>query len=201
MTTALDAPSVLILASTSVYRRALLDRIGIPYRAVAPAMDEVMHKRELGAAAPEELARALATAKARSLHAAYPDATIIGSDQVVVREGRLFEKPGDRERAIRQLEALSGHTHEILTALTVRHGDRNFEHLDRTRLRMRVLERAEIERYVDADQPFDCAGSYKLEAKGITLFEAIESADQTAIVVLPLIALVSILRPLGFTIP
>lgn len=197
----MDAPRRLILASTSVYRRALLGRLGIPFDALAPAMDEDVLKCELGAAAPAELAVALASAKARSLGAAHPDATIIGSDQVVVGAGRIFDKPGDREHAVGQLVALSGSTHEILTALAVRHGERFFEHLDRTRLKMRRLTRAEIERYVHADRPFDCAGAYKLEARGITLFEAIESADQTAIVGLPLIALVSILRPLGFAIP
>lgn len=197
----MDMPRQLILASTSVYRRALLERLGIPFDALAPAIDEGVIKRELGAAAPAELAVALASAKARSLGAAYPDATIIGSDQVVVGAGRIFEKPGDREHAVSQLEALSGGTHEILTALTVLHGERVVEHLDQTRLKMRRLTRAEIERYVQADQPFDCAGAYKLEARGITLFEAIESADQTAIIGLPLIALVSILRPLGFRVP
>lgn len=197
----MDMPRRLILASTSVYRRALLERLGIPFDAMAPAIDEGVLKRELGAAAPAELAVALASAKARSLGAAHPNATIIGSDQVVVGAGRVFEKPGDRDRAVSQLEALSGGSHEILTALTVLRGDQVFEHLDRTRLRMRTLTRAEIERYVDADRPFDCAGAYKLEARGIALFEAIESADQTAIIGLPLIALVSILRTLSFSIP
>ncbi len=133
-----------------------------------------------------------------ALHA---DAVVVGSDQVVDFEGRVFGKPGNAEDATGQLLAMSGKAHEIVTAVSVIHPDGICDYLDATVLWMRSLERSEIERYVAADEPWDCAGSYKLEARGITLFERIDSDDQTSVVGLPLIALTTILRGLGFSIP
>jgi len=195
--TALDLE--LVLASTSIYRRALLGRLGIPFRWRPPVCDESTLK--LGAWNPVQLAEKLAEAKAASLALEEKTAAIIGSDQVVSFQGQVFGKPGTPERAVEQLLALSGQTHELITSMAVIQGSRTFRHTDVTLLQMRPLSRAAVERYVSADQPLDCAGSYKIESRGIVLFERIESEDQTAIPGLPLIALVSILRDLGFEIP
>jgi septum formation protein len=189
----------LVLASTSVYRRALLERLGVPFRWRAPHCDEESLKRvEFD---PRTLAETLAHAKAASLVKSESDAAIIGCDQLVSLQGQVFGKPGSVDRAVEQLSAMAGDTHELITAMTVIHGERMFQHTDVTRLRMRPLSRAAIERYVAADQPLDCAGAYKLESRGIVLFDRIESDDQTAITGLPLMALVTILRELGYEIP
>jgi len=194
-----DPRPELVLASTSVYRRALLERLGVPFRACAPLCNEESFKRN--GQNPRSLAESLAQAKAESLVRPEPDATIIGSDQLVSFQGHVFGKPGSVARAVDQLTAMAGHTHELITALVVMHAGRIFRHTDVTSLRMRRLSRSAIERYVAADQPLDCAGSYKLEARGIVLFEEIETADHTAITGLPLIALVTILRELGYDVP
>jgi septum formation protein len=193
------APPELVLASTSVYRRALLERLGVPFRWQAPLCDEESLKGTQ--TDPRSLAQTLARAKAASLVVPETSAAVIGCDQVVSFEGLVFGKPGSFARAVDQLSALSGQTHELITALTVIQGERIIDHTDVTRLRMRRLSRAAIERYLAADQPLDCAGAYKLEARGIVLFENIESADQTAVTGLPMIALVTILRELGYEIP
>jgi septum formation protein len=189
----------LVLASTSIYRRALLERLGVPFRACAPLCDEESFKGN--DQDPRSLAEGLAHAKAASLVVAEPGATIIGCDQAVSVQGHVFGKPGSFARAVDQLTAMAGQTHELVTAVVVIHGDRCFRHTDVTSLRMRRLSRPAIERYVAADQPLDCAGAYKLEARGITLFEKIETDDHTAITGLPLIALVTILRELGYDVP
>jgi septum formation protein len=139
--------------------------------------------------------------KVGSIAAIEPATTIIGCDQLVSFEGRIFGKPGALDRAAEQLEAMSGRTHELITALVVTRGGRVLAHTDVTRLRMRRLSRAELERYVAQDRPVDCAGSYMLEERGIVLFEKIESADHTAITGLPLISLATFLRELGYSIP
>jgi septum formation protein len=189
----------LVLGSTSIYRRALLERLGLPFRWRPPLCDEASLK---GAALePRSLAATLAHAKATSLAAAEPDATIIGCDQVVSFRGQIFGKPGSVGSAVAQLAAMAGQTHELITALVVVQRDRVLEHTDVTTLTMRRLSHAAIERYVAADQPLDCAGAYKLESRGIVLFERIESEDHTAVVGLPLMALVTILRELGYEVP
>jgi septum formation protein len=194
-----DPQPELVLASTSVYRRALLERLGVPFRACAPLCDEESFKRD--DQDPRSLAESLARAKAASLSGAEPYASIIGCDQVVSFQGQVFGKPSTFARAVDQLTVMAGHTHELITALVVMQGDRLLRHIDVTSLRMRALSRSAIERYVAADQPLDCAGAYKLEARGIVLFEKIETDDHTAITGLPLIALVTILRELGYDVP
>src|SRR5262245_30018784 len=196
--TAAEAPQ-LVLASTSPYRRALLERLGIPFRAKAPVCDESLLKA--AESDPIRLAERLAHAKAESLLACELGATIIGGDQLVSFEGRVLGKPLSEERAIEQLLAMSGQAHELITAMVVLKGAQIFRHTDVTKLHMRLFSRPEIERYVQNERPLDCAGSYKFESRGIALFERIDSEDQTAITGLPLIALVSILRHLGFEIP
>jgi septum formation protein len=192
-------PPDLVLASTSRHRRALLQRLGVPFRCRSPQVDEEALK-----AADEEphaLADRLARVKALSIADLEPSAVVIGGDQLVEFEGRAFGKPGSIVRAVEQLEMLAGRSHRLITALAVCHRGALIAHRDVTVLHMRPLERAAIERYVAADMPLDCAGSYKLEERGIVLFERIESEDQTAITGLPLIALTTILRRLGVTIP
>jgi septum formation protein len=189
----------LVLASTSVYRRVLLERLGVPFRCRAPLCDE--SRLKLGESNPTKLAERLAHAKAASLVATEPGAAIIGCDQVVSFAGQAVGKPYTAAGAIDQLTALAGHAHDLITALAVIQGDRILRHTDVSRLRMRPLTRAAIERYVKADEPFDCAGSYKIEERGIALFEQIESNDHTAVTGLPLVELVSILRGLGLEIP
>ena len=192
-------PPDLILASTSPYRRLLLERLGVPFRCLPPLVNEEALKT--GGIPPLSLAERLATAKAESLDQAEPGATVIGGDQVVAFAGRVFGKPGSLGDAVNQLTAMAGATHQLITALAVRHEGRTILHTDVTSLRLRPLTPDEIERYVRADRPLDCAGSYKLEERGIALFEKIETADHTAILGLPLIALTTILRKLGYSIP
>jgi septum formation protein len=190
----------LVLASTSAYRRELLERLGVPFTAVAPSCDEDALKDP--ALAPAALAVHLAREKARSLAASWPDAHILGADQLVDLEGEVLGKPGSREGALAQLTRLAGRSHRLVTAFALARPDGSLaEHLDVHTLHMRALSPAELERYVAADRPLDCAGSYKIEARGIALFERIEGADFTAITGLPLIALTTQLRAHGFAVP
>jgi 7-methyl-GTP pyrophosphatase len=191
----------LVLASTSIYRRAQLERLGIPFRCRAPLCDESAMQRTATETEPRLLAERLALAKASSLSPEEPEAAIVGCDQLVSFDGRIHGKPGTVERAIAQLAAMSGKTHELITALVVIRGGETYRHTDITRLSMRPLTRDAIEHYVISDRPMDCAGSYKLESRGIVLFDRIESDDHSAITGLPLIALVTILRELDFAIP
>jgi septum formation protein len=193
------APLDLVLASTSPYRRALLGRLGVPFRCLPPQFDETSVAIE--SVAPRVLAETLARRKAESIAAIEPGAVVIGCDQLVSLEGRILGKPGTVPRAIEQLELMAGRSHDLITALVVIGRGKAIDHTDLTRMKMRPLCRPEIERYVFQDQPVDCAGSYKLEERGIVLFERIETEDPTAITGLPLIRLTEILRWLGFKIP
>ncbi len=190
---------MLILGSTSPYRRALLERLGLPFECVPPGVDESAIAAR--GDAPRILAERLAFEKAMAVADRFPDATVIGSDQMAVIDGQILGKPGGVSAACSQLALLSGRTHELITALCVIQNGRVIPHTDITRLTMRRLAAQEIQRYVQADQPVDCAGAYKIECLGVTLFERVESADPTAITGLPLMALTSILRELGYSIP
>ncbi len=188
----------LVLASTSRYRRELLERLRLPFDVARPEADET----PLPGEAPAALAARLAHAKAAAVAALAPGAWVIGSDQVAELDGAPLGKPGGREAAIAQLASMSGRTIAFHTAVCLlRAGDAPHAAEDVTRVRFRRLERAEIERYVDAEQPFDCAGSFKSEGLGIALFDAIESSDPTALVGLPLIATARLLRQAGFALP
>ena len=189
----------LILASTSPHRKALLERLGVPFRCMAPNVDEDEWKAR--GLAPRELAEGLAAAKADAVAGREPGAVVIGSDQLVAFDGGVLGKPGKADRAVAQLMELGGREHLLITAMAVRAGDRLVAHTDVARLRLRELSRGEAERYVAADRPLDCSGSYKIESRGIALFDRIECEDHTAIVGLPLIALTTILRGLGLMIP
>jgi septum formation protein len=183
----------IVLASTSRYRRALLEAAGIAHVAVAPRFDED-HTLAL---APEEMVVAFARAKAESLSADHPDAVIVGSDQIPELAGRILTKPGDAAHAHAQLTALSGRTHRLLTAVALHARGRTESRLVVHHMRMRQLTAAQIDEYVARDRPFDCAGSYRVEAAGALLFEAMDGPDHTAIVGLPLTALAALCASFG----
>lgn len=188
-----------VLASTSPYRRALMERLGIPFRCEPPSFDESSVSGD--GLSPRRLAETLAVGKAESLSNRDSTAVVVGCDQIVHLEGRILGKPGGIPQAVAQLEAMSGRTHELITAMIVIRGNQRFAHTDVARLHMRRLDRRGIERYVESDRPLDCAGSYKIEERGVVLFERIESEDFTAITGLPLLALTRILGRLGFETP
>lgn len=189
------SPPPLILGSTSRYRRELLERLGLPFTVVAPRVDESPRTGER----PAELALRLALEKARAVAALHPDAVVIGADQVADLDGEAIGKPGDHERAVAQLRRMSGRRVVFQTALAVARPAVGFERalLAAVQVRFRSLSDAEIERYLRAEQPYDCAGSAKSEGLGVALLEAIESDDPTALVGLPLIRTCMLLREAG----
>lgn len=192
------APGI-ILASTSRYRRELLARLGLPFECVPPGIDESLQASDT----VEELPRRLAKQKAEAVAEHFPQALVIGSDQVAVRDGALLGKPGSEANCRRQLRESSGREVVFLTAVHVINGPEGQAdaHLDVTRVRFRQLEAAEIDRYVARERPLDCAGGFKAEALGISLFETIESRDPTALTGLPMIWLCAALRRAGHAVP
>lgn len=187
----------LILASGSRYRAELLARLRVPFEAVASNVDETPRAGEPVA----ELVQRLAGAKAQALVGAYPDRWILGSDQSAAVGGRLLGKPGDLDTARRQLQLIAGLEVEFLTAVALAGGGRQFSALDVTTVRVRGLQPDEIARYVQAEPALDCAGSFKCEGLGISLFEEIRSTDPTALIGLPLIQVRRLLAQVGFSIP
>lgn len=190
-----NANKTLVLGSTSRYRRALLERLGVPFVVAAPDLDESARPGE----APSATAIRLSEAKARAIAGRFDDALVIGSDQVADCDGRPIGKPGDRPRAIAQLRELSGRTvvfHTGVAVVDARSGRCRSELVDVTST-FRTLTDDEIATYLDREQPYDCAGSVRSEALGIVLFERIVSDDPTALVGLPLIALTRLLRAEG----
>jgi septum formation protein len=189
----------LILASSSKYRAKLLKRIGIPFTCISPSIDESPLKGEQ----PAALVGRLAAEKAASIATDYPDAVVIGSDQVATFDGRILGKPGDHDTALDQLTSFSGRGVTFLTAVTVRRAAHDFEahHTDRTEVVFRTLQRTEIERYLREEAPYDAAGSFKSEGLGITLFERITNDDPTALIGLPLIRTSALLRRAGIRLP
>ncbi|MEO1574014.1 MAG: nucleoside triphosphate pyrophosphatase [Pseudomonadota bacterium] len=187
----------LVLASTSPYRAELLGRLGLPFSQVAPDVDEAPQPEE----APADLARRLGAAKARVVAATAGDSVVIGSDQVAVIDGKPVGKPGDDATACAQLRAASGRDVSFLTAVTVCAPDQALHYLDVTRVAFRHLGDDEIRRYVAAEQPLNCAGSFKAEGLGIALFEQIEARDPTGLIGLPLIWLADALRRCGYRLP
>jgi septum formation protein len=185
----------LILASTSPYRRELLERLRIPFQALSPGTDET----PLPGEAPAALAERLALAKARALSARFPQAVVIGADQVADVDGVALGKPGNHARALEQLRAMSGRAVVFQTALAVVCPARGFSAVRRVpvTVRFRTLDEAEIEFYLRTEQPYDCAGSAKCETLGIALLDAIESDDPTALIGLPLIQTAALLRAAG----
>ncbi len=189
----------LILASTSRYRRDLLARLGLPFDCQAPGVDEDAVKDD-AVLTPRQVAEELAERKARAVALLHPDAVVIGSDQLAHLDGQVLGKPGTAAGACSQLARLSGRTHELVTAVCVVHPAGIEHHVDIARLTMRALDGPTFARYVEADRPVDCAGSYKLECRGIALFESIVCADHTAITGLPLMWTTAVLARLGFAV-
>jgi septum formation protein len=189
----------LILASTSRYRRALLERLGIAFACEPPGVDEAALPQEL----PMDRALRLALAKARVVAERHPAALVIGSDQVACAGDALLEKPGSAARCEAQLTRLSGGSARFYTAcaLVCTAQRLRLAHLDTTVVNFRALGEAEIRRYVAREAPYDCAGGFKAESLGIALFESIESADPSALVGLPLIWLAGALRSAGHPVP
>ena len=189
----------LILASTSVYRHQLLERLRLPFTAVAPRVDE---DREAGEPAARRAER-LALKKAQAVAQQHRAQVVIGADQVASCEGTILDKPGDAPAARAQLRAQSGRTVEFFSAVAVVHAERGFvdQFIDRTAVVFRSLSAAEIEAYLIADAPFDCAGSLRSEALGLSLVERIEAVDPTGLIGLPLIRLAAALRSCGYALP
>lgn len=190
----------LILASSSIYRRALLERLQIPFQYVSPDTDESPQ----GAESPDALVRRLSLAKAEAVARRHPDAVIIGGDQIAVGpKETILGKPGTADQACAQLAQLSGQAVRFLSGLCLLDATSGRSQVDIvvTTVRFRALEAGEIRRYVERDQPLDCAGALRSEALGITLCEAIDSDDPTALMGLPLIRLATMLRRAGFTLP
>lgn len=189
----------LILASTSRYRRELLGRLGLPFLTESPGVDESAGHD----ASPAARAARLARAKAHAIAQRHPGALVIGSDQVAALGDSVLDKPGNADRCRAQLATLAGQTAIFYTACTLVGLEAGVEcsHTDVTRVVARALTRHEINRYVEREQPFDCAGGFKVEALGISLFERVESQDPTALVGLPLIWLAGALRGAGLAVP
>ena len=185
----------LILGSTSRYRKELLSRLKIPFESVAPNVDETPHNQE----SPKDLALRLALAKARAVALKNPEAVVIGSDQVADLEGMPLGKPGNHANAILQLQRMRGKTVIFQTALSVVCIASGYERTDlvAVKVKFRDLSDAEIESYLRAEEPYDCAGSAKSEGLGIALLESIENDDPTALIGLPLIRTCQMLREAG----
>ncbi|MBT8136651.1 MAG: septum formation protein Maf [Gammaproteobacteria bacterium] len=193
-----DGPA-LVLASASKYRRMLLNRLALRFDSIAPNIDESRH----GGETPEHLATRLAREKARAVAAAHTGTVVIGSDQVATRGDNILGKPGDFETARTQLLESSDQEVTFYTAVSVMDTGRgiNEHHTDCTRVDFRSLNAEEIQRYLEAERPFDCAGAFKAEGLGISLFWRIQTVDPTAIMGLPLIWLASALRRAGYQVP
>lgn len=189
----------LVLGSTSRYRKDLLQRLQIPFETAAPDVDETPASGE----APRDLAMRLALEKARDVAKRFPHAIVIGSDQVADLGGLPLGKPLTHERALLQLQQMSGKVVIFQTAVAVVRPSTGFERCDlaQVKVQFRPLSNDEIERYLQAEQPYDCAGSAKSEGLGIALLDRIENDDPTALIGLPLIRTCALLRAAGGTIP
>ncbi len=189
----------IILASSSRYRRGLLDRFLTEYQTVSPGLDESAED----SADPLELASKLARKKAEKVASGYRNSVIIGADQLAVLEGEVLGKPGDHQSAVKQLMAASGKSVSFLTAVCVLDpvGRRRYEHVDQTEVRFRNFDIRLVEAYLRHDQPYDCAGSFKIEGAGFVLFESVSTDDPTALIGLPMIWLAATLMELDCLLP
>lgn len=193
-----DAPP-LILGSSSRYRRELLQRLNLTFSTATPEVDETPQPNET----PAALAQRLALAKAQAVAQGHPEAIVIGSDQVADLNGQPLGKPGNHERAVAQLQAMRGQVVIFHTALAVIHAERDLilQDMADVRVQFRDLSDAEIERYLRAEQPYDCAGAAKSEGLGIALLASIDNDDPSALIGLPLIRTCALLRQAGWAIP
>ena len=189
----------LLLASSSPYRRELLSRLRLTFDCSAPQIDETAQANE----PPEQLVRRLASEKARALASTHPDHLIIGSDQVAVLGQRILGKPHTFDRAKQQLRACSGNSVSFLTGLALLDSRASTIEIDCVSftVHFRSLDDRQIERYLHIEQPYDCAGSFKAEGLGISLFRATEGSDVTSLIGLPLIRLVDMLNNAGIEVP
>jgi len=189
----------LVLASSSPYRRELLSRLRIPFTWSAPAIDESRQPNEDA----HSLVRRLAEAKAQALSTTHPKHLIIGSDQVAVLDRQILGKPHTFERALEQLQAASGNSVTFLTSLTLLNSESGLHQTDCIpfTVHFRELSEAQITRYLQAEQPYDCAGSFKAEGLGVSLFRHTEGSDANSLIGLPLIRLVDMLHDAGIDIP
>ena len=193
------AAASIVLASSSSYRRGLLDRFLDDYETMSPNVDE----SDDGTEQPEHFASRLAREKAEAVSSAHRDALIIGADQIAVLDGQVLGKPGDHNKAVEQLLAASGKSLHFLTAVCVLDpvGRTRHEHIDRTTVRFRQFDLRLAETYLRHDEPYDCAGSIKIEGAGFVLFESVQTDDPTALIGLPMIWLAGTLRELGYLLP
>jgi septum formation protein len=188
----------IVLASTSIYRQAQLKTLGIAFTAEKPLIDE--EKEKDTSLSPKDLALKLSFLKAQSL--AKPNQITIGGDQLVSFENQILGKPGSIEKAIQQITKMQNQTHELITALTIFDGPENFKQvLNITKMKLKKLTPEQIKKYIELDNPIDCAGSYKIEKHGVQIIEAIETSDFTAIQGLPLLELSQVLTQMGIAIP
>ncbi len=186
----------LILASTSKYRKKLLERLNIPFSVIAANIDETNKKNE----SPKDLVQRLSIEKANAIAKTHPDQWIIGSDQIAQLEGLILGKPGNKQNALEQLKSCSGKQIQFLTgvALVNKVLDRVFYIQSQVDVKFLTLSEQQINNYLEVDEPYDCAGSFKIETMGITLFEWVKSDDPTSLEGLPLIAVCKLLRQAGF---
>jgi septum formation protein len=194
-----SSPPLLVLASSSAYRRELLGRLKLPFVSAAPDIDEAPLAGEFATSTALRLSRA----KARAVATRYPEGLIIGSDQVAVLDGEHIGKPGNHEAALAQLTAISGRLVAFHTAVCLydaRSGACDVAEVT-TRVQLRSYSAAQANRYLEAEPAYDCAGSARIESLGIALAERIESPDPTALIGLPLIALVTMLKRAGIEVP
>ena len=177
----------------------LLRRLGIPFDAIAPEIDETVGTHE----SPADLVARLAFEKADVICQRFPAVMVIGSDQVAVFDGKILGKPGNHAAAFQQLESFSGQSVEFLTAVVTRCQASGFseQYTDHTMVHFRSLTHAEINRYLETEKPYDCAGAFKAESLGVTLFESIHNDDPTALIGLPLIHVAAMLRRAGMRLP
>ena len=188
----------IVLASSSIYRQQLLDRLLDNFETVSPGVDESADIED-----PAELAAFLARSKAEAVSTGYREALIIGADQLAVLDGRVLGKPGDHQGAVEQLLMASGKSMQFLTAVCVLDPieRRRYEHMDKTLVRFRSFDRRLADAYLKHDEPYDCAGSFKIEGAGFVLFESVTTDDPTALIGLPMIWLSDRLLELGYLIP
>ncbi len=193
-----SAPGI-VLASSSAYRRGLLDRFLSEYETVSPDVDE----SNQDGLEPDALAQYLARKKAEAGSAAARDSLIVGADQLAVLDGQVLGKPGGHQKAVEQLLAASGKTVLFLTAVCVLDpvSRKRYEHVDHTTVRFREFDRRLAEAYLRLDEPYDCAGSFKLEGAGFLLFESVKTDDPTALIGLPMIWVADRLLALGYLLP
>jgi 7-methyl-GTP pyrophosphatase len=192
-------PHPIVLASTSAYRRQLLERLRLPFETVAPEVDET----SLAGETPPQMARRLALLKAETVGSRHPQAVVIGSDQVAELDGRAIGKPLAHAAALEQLQAMQGRTVVFYTALALIRPSIGFSRVEcvDTRVRFRSLRRDALEAYLRLEPAYDCAGSAKIESLGICLVESVRSDDPTALIGLPLISLTSMLAACGVALP